>query len=92
MGDGYYFDMILAGAPVGGNLVAPGRNSTDDTLRLARTGNTYAAYYLVDDTTWTELGSHTVERTPQSVGLIAAQAPTAGAVAEFDYFEITEVP
>jgi predicted amidohydrolase YtcJ len=89
-GDGYYFDDVQDGSPVGGNFASPGFGATEDELRLVRTGDTYTAYYLVDDTTWIEVGSHTVDRQPVSVGLIAAQAPSTGPYAEFDDFEMTQ--
>ncbi|HET7010156.1 MAG TPA: hypothetical protein VFI11_05225 [Anaerolineales bacterium] len=86
-GDGYYYDSLEAGSAVGGNFASAGFGGSEDLLRLVRRGNTYTAYYLVDDTTWIEVGSHMVDRAPISVGLIAAQAPAAGTFAEFDYFE-----
>jgi predicted amidohydrolase YtcJ len=87
-GDGYYFDNLQAGASVGGNFASAGLGGSEDLLRLVRRGDTYTAYYLVDDTTWIEVGSHTVDRPPVSVGVVAAQASAPGPVAEFDFFEI----
>ena len=88
-GDGYYFDSILSGTLIGGNFATPGAGESDDLLRLVRQGNTYTAYVFVDDTNWLEIGSHTVEGQPVSIGLIAAQSPSSSPFAEYDYFEIT---
>ena len=87
-GDGYYFDNIEYGASAGTNLATPGLGGSDDLLRLVRRGNTYTAYVFVDDTSWMEVGSQRVDRQPLSIGLVAAQSPSAGTSAEFDYFEI----
>jgi beta-xylosidase len=88
MGDGYYFDNIQAGSPSGSNMAAPGRNDTQDQLRLVRRGDRYTAYYLIDGATWNEVGTHQVSKPPQSVGLIAAQAPSFGLTADFDFFDL----
>jgi predicted amidohydrolase YtcJ len=88
-GDGYYFDNIQYGAVVGTNFATPGLGGSDDHLRLVRQRNTYTAYVLVDDANWLAIGSHRVDRPPLSIGLIAAQAPAPGPVAEFDFFEMT---
>jgi predicted amidohydrolase YtcJ len=88
VGDGYYFDNVQDGGVVGGNFASPGAGRSEDLLRLVRRGNTYTGYVQADDSSWIEVGSHVVDRTPQSVGLLAAQAQTPGAAAEFDYFEI----
>jgi predicted amidohydrolase YtcJ len=88
-GAGFYFDNLQNRVSVGGNFASPDSGGADDRLRLVRRGDTYTAYRLADDATWIEIGSHTVDRPPQSVGLIAAQAPSPGSVAEFDYFEVT---
>jgi hypothetical protein len=87
-GDGYYFDNIQSGAPVGTNFAAPGTGSSDDLLRLVRQGSTYTAH-VFDGTNWVEIGSHSVDREPISIGLIAAQSPSSNAFAEYDYYEIT---
>jgi hypothetical protein len=89
-GDGFYFDNLQAGAPINGNFATRGLGASDDRLRLVRQGVTYTAFYLVDDATWIEIGSHVVDRAPVSVGLIAAQAPAAGTFAEFDFFEMSQ--
>ena len=87
-GAGLYFDNLQDRVPVGGSFAMPDSGGADVVLRLVRRGSTYTAYRLADDSTWIEIGSHTVDRPPQSVGLIAAQAPAPGTFAEFDYFEI----
>lgn len=89
IGSGYYFDHLQNGSPVGGNFGTTG-SSGESVLRLVRQGYLYTAYYQVDGVNWIQLGSHTVDRAPLSIGLIAAQAPSAGAYAEFDWFEISQ--
>jgi hypothetical protein len=92
VGDGLYFDNIQGGSPVGGNFAAPSLLGVDYLLRLQRQGNTYDAAYSTDGSTWVPLGSHTVDRPPISMGLIAAQAETPGNFADFDYVELTAGP
>jgi hypothetical protein len=89
IGSGYYFDNLQNGSAVGGNFGTTG-SSGESVLRLVRQGDLYTAYYQVDGVNWIQLGSHTVDRPPLSIGLIAAQAPSAGAYAEFDWFEISQ--
>lgn len=86
-GGGFYFDNLQNSLPVGSNFGAA-NSSAQSVLRIARQGNTYTAYYQTDGVNWVLIGSHTVDRQPVSIGLIAAQAQTAGAYAEFDYLEI----
>ena len=90
IGDGLYFDSIQHGAPVGGNFAAQSLLGLDYVLRLQRQGNSYTASYSNDGSNWTPLGSHTVDRAPVSIGLIAAQATVAAPYAEFDYFELSQ--
>jgi regulation of enolase protein 1 (concanavalin A-like superfamily) len=89
VGNGFYFDNLQNGVTVGGNFGKPG-NTDDSLVRIVRQGNIYTAYYQVDFVNWMQLGSHTVDSQPISVGLIAAQAPSAGNYAEFDWFEISQ--
>jgi beta-xylosidase len=89
VGDGLYFDNIQDGSPVGGNFAAPSLLGVDYLLRLQRQGNGYSASYSTDGSTWAPLGSHTVDKAPVSIGLIAAQAGTPGNYADFDYFEMS---
>jgi predicted amidohydrolase YtcJ len=89
VGDGLYFDNIQGGSPVGGNFPAPSLLGVDYLLRLQRQGHGYSASYSTDGSNWVSLGSHTVDKAPMSIGLIAAQAESAGNYADFDYFEIT---
>jgi hypothetical protein len=87
LGDGLYFDSIQSGAAVGANFATPGPGGADHLLRLVRQGSTYTAH-VFDGADWQEIGSHSVDRQPSSIGLIAAQAPSPGSFAEFDFFEI----
>lgn len=87
VGSGFYFDNLQNGAIVGNNFGTPS-SSNLNLLRLVRQGNLYTAYHQIDNAAWVEIGSHTVDRQPVSVGLIAAQAPAGGVFAEFDWFEV----
>lgn len=89
IGSGFYFDNLQNGSAVGGNFGTP-NSSGQSLLRIVRQGNTYTAYYQTDGVNWVVIGSHTVDRSPASIGLIAAQAQSAGAFAEFDWFEISQ--
>jgi beta-xylosidase len=89
LGDGLYFDNIQNGAPVGGNFSTPAALGLDYVLRLQRQGSTYTASSSTDGANWTTLGSHTVDKVPASIGLIAAQSTVASPYADFDYFEMT---
>jgi hypothetical protein len=92
IGDGLYFDNLQDGSPVGGNFATQSYLGVDYLLRLQRQGSSYSASYSPDDSAWVSLGSHSVDRPPVSVGLIAAQAETPGNYADFDYVEITSQP
>jgi hypothetical protein len=89
IGDGLYFDNLQNGAPVGGNFATPSFLGLDYLLRLQRQGNTYTASYIDSNSSSGVLGSHTVDKTPVSIGLIAAQSTVAQPYADFDYFEVT---
>lgn len=88
-GSGFYFDNLQNGSAVGGNFGTAGSSSTSQ-IRVVRQGNTYTAYYQTDGVNWVAIGSHTMTQQPVSIGLLAAQAPSAGPFAEFDYFEINQ--
>ena len=91
-GGGYYFDSVQSGASAGSNFALPGLAGSQHVLRLQKQGTTYTASYLTVDGEWIPIGSHSVAQAPASVGLIAAQAPAPGPVAEFDFFEMTAQP
>lgn len=88
-GSGFYFDNLQNGSALGGNF-GTANSSSQSLLRIVRQGNTYTASYQTDGVNWVTIGSHTVDRQPVSIGLIAAQAPSAGVYAEFDYLEINQ--
>jgi len=88
IGDGLYFDNLQNGATVGGNFATPALLGLDYLLRLERQGKTYAASYSTDGSNWQSIGSHTVDKAPASIGLIAAQSTVASPYADFDYFEM----
>ncbi len=87
IGDGLYFDNLQDGA-VGGSLSTPAALGLDYVLQLQRQGNLYTASYSTDGSNWLPIGSHTVDKTPSSLGLIAAQSTVASPYADFDYFEM----
>jgi regulation of enolase protein 1 (concanavalin A-like superfamily) len=88
-GSGFYFDNLQNGSAVGGNFGMAGSSNTSQ-IRIVRQGNAYTAYYQTDGVNWVVIGSHTVAQQPVSIGLLAAQAPSAGSFAEFDYIEINQ--
>lgn len=88
-GGGFYFDNLQGGATTGSNFALPGFAASQYVLRLEKRGTAYTASYLTLDGQPVAVGSHTVADAPQSVGLLAGQAPSAGPVAEFDFFEMT---
>lgn len=88
IGDGLYFDNLQNGAAVGGNFATQAVLGFDYVLQLQRQGNTYSASYSNDGTSWLPVGSHTVDKAPVSIGLIAAQSTVANPYADFDYFEM----
>jgi len=88
IGDGLYFDNIQNNAAVGGSFATPSYLGVDYLLRLQRQGNSYVASFTPDNAPGGNLGTHTVEKSPVSIGLIAAQAETAGNYADFDYFQM----
>jgi hypothetical protein len=92
IGDGLHFDNIQNNASVGGNFATPSYLGVDYLLRLQRQGNNYVASFTPDNAPGGNLGTHAVEKSPVSIGLIAAQAETAGNYADFDYVEITDGP
>jgi len=92
IGDGLYFDNIQNNAAVGGSFATQSYLGVDYLLRLQRQGNSYVASFTPDNAPGGNLGTHTVEKSPVSIGLIAAQAETAGNYADFDYVEITDGP
>lgn len=88
-GSGFYFDNLQNGSAVGDNFGIAGPSNISQ-IRIVRQGNNYTAYYQTDSINWNVIGGHTVVQQPVSIGLLAAQAPSAGAFAEFDYIEINQ--
>jgi Beta xylosidase C-terminal Concanavalin A-like domain len=89
IGDALYFDNVQDGSPVGGNFAVQALLGLDYQLQLERQGNAYLASYTTDGSSWMPIGSHTVDKSPMSIGLIAAQSTVASPYADFDYFEVT---
>jgi opacity protein-like surface antigen len=89
MGDGLYFDNLQNSAAVGGNFATPALLGLDYVLRLERQGSVYTASYTDSNGAGGVVGSHTVDKAPVSIGLIAAQSTAASPYADFDYFEMT---
>jgi hypothetical protein len=88
IGDGLYYDNIQNGSPVGGNFATPSFLGLAYLLRLQRQGNVYTASYTDSNGSGGVVGSHTVDKAPVSIGLIAAQSTVASPYADFDYFEM----
>lgn len=88
VGDGFYFDNIENGGAVGSNFADSTSSGSVDTLRIVRVGTSYTAYFLGQEGVWIEMGSHSVQGQPASVGLVASQALQAGLYADFDQFEL----
>ena len=88
IGDGIYFDNVQNGSAVGGNFATPAFLGLDYVLRLERQGNTYTASYTDSNGSGGVVGSHTVDKAPVYIGLIAAQSTVASPYADFDYFEM----
>ena len=88
IGDGLYFDNYQNGSAVGGNFATPALLGLDYLLGLERQGSAYTASYSTDGSNWQSIGSHTVDKAPGSIGLIAAQSTVASPYADFDYFEM----
>jgi cytochrome c len=89
--DGFYFDMNIKGKPLEGNFATPAPAMDTVYLRLRREGNTYTSSYSEDGSRWTQIGVHTSEMQPKSVGLAAGQSTIGSLPAQFDYFVINKL-
>ena len=88
-GSGFYFDNLQNGSTVGDNF-GIGVSSNISQIRIVRQGNNYTAYYQTDGVNWIVIGNYTIDQQPVSIGLLAAQAPSTGSYAEFDYIKINQ--
>jgi beta-xylosidase len=92
VGNGIYFDNLLAGGRVSSNFATSTASLSQAYLRLRREGDTYTGYYSEDGTNWSVIGQHSSPINPLRVGLFGAQAPSAETTADFEYFTITTLP
>jgi len=92
VGNGLYFDNVIAGALTGGNYGTNTANPSYIYLRLQRIGNTYTGFFSEDGTNWVNIGQHTNDLQPVGVGLFAGQSCVGSIPADFDYFEIIRLP
>ena len=97
VGNGIYFDNIIGGNWTGGNF-ATSVNTTDEAyLRLERRANVVTASFSYDGENWFEIGSHTLKSgfLVTGVGLFAYgdyDKSDADLPADFDFFELSEIP
>jgi beta-xylosidase len=92
VGNGIYFDNLIAGALTGGNYATSTANPSTIYLRLQRIDNTYTGFFSEDGTNWVNIGQHTNDLQPVGVGLFAGQSCVGSIPADFDYFEIIQLP
>jgi len=95
-GNAIYFDHVSQDAP--GYDDADYRNfstriadPSEVYLKLRREGNTYTGYYSLDGQAWTLVGTHTSTIDPVSYGILTGRSDQSIS-AEFDYFEMYELP
>ena len=86
--DGIYFDNVVDGEFTENATADLPAGAGDVYLRLRHEAGTYTAFYSIDGTDWTELGSRSRVLTSEVIGLMAApaQAPTDEPIARFSYF------
>ena len=99
VGNGLYFDnynkelgVPEAGYSIGPNFATTTITPSEANLRLTREGRVYTAFYSSDGDNWITVGRHESDLFPFSVGLIASNAFTQPANADFDYFTIETMP
>jgi Tol biopolymer transport system component/regulation of enolase protein 1 (concanavalin A-like superfamily) len=95
VGNGIYFDKILAGNFTDSNFATPVDNPSEAYLRLERRGDMVKAFFSYEGITWFEIGTHWIPSDFQvnGVGLTASQdsnTPDWDIPADFDFFELTE--
>lgn len=92
VGNGIYFDNVVGGAGTGGNYSTSTANPSNIYLRLQRIDNTFTGFFSEDGQNWIKIGQHTNNLQPVGVGLFAGQSCQGSVPADFDYFEIIQLP
>ena len=92
VGNGIYFDNVIGGALTGGNYATNTGNPSIIYLRLQRMDNKFTGFFSEDGSNWVNIGQHTNNLQPVGVGLFAGQSCEGSIPADFDYFEIIQLP
>jgi regulation of enolase protein 1 (concanavalin A-like superfamily) len=97
VGNGIYFDNVIDEAWTGDNFAFSGIILDEAYLRLERRGNLVKAFYSYDGKSWIEIGSHTLKSgfLVTGVGLIVSgdfDKSDEDIPADFDYFELSDIP
>jgi beta-xylosidase len=92
VGNGIYFDNLVSGALIDGNYATSTDNPSKIYLRLQRTDNLFTGFFSEDGQNWIKIGQHTNNLQPVGVGLFAGQSCQGSVPADFDYFEIIQLP
>ena len=97
VGNGIYFDNVIDGNWSGDNFGFSGIIPNEAYLRLERRGSVVKAFFSYDGKTWTEIGSHTARSgfLVTGVGLVASgdyDKSDDDIPADFDFFEVSEIP
>jgi beta-xylosidase len=88
VGDGIYFDSVVAGVFTGSNYSVPLSTPAGIHLRVRAEGSTFTAYYSSNGIDWIPVGSHLRSFGAPHIGLVAHQSDV-DVVAEFDYFRVS---
>jgi len=97
VGNGIYFDHVVDGNWTGNNFGTSAITPDEAYLRLERHGNVVRAFFSYDGKSWVEIGSHTLKSGFQitGVGLVVSgdyDKSDADIPADFDFFEVSEIP
>ena len=90
--DGFYMDLSTDGNLDGQNFATPAEKTEISFLRLRGEANLYTAYASHDGQEWKLIGEKSSEMKPMFIGLMAGQSLSAPQPAQFDYFEVNQVP
>lgn len=91
VGNGIYFDHVKAGIFMGSNYASTVSNPNAIWLQLAKSGNTFQARYSENGIDWTYMGQHTIDFTPDAIGLDVHNAGVGPEIpADFDYFKLID--
>lgn len=92
VGDGLYFDNYINSNFVGANFATDYTQGAEVSLRLERLNDVYTFFASADGSNWTEIGSQRNALNPLLVGLTTGQNESDPVLAQFDYFQITDLP